>query len=395
MSINSYLFIGDKDGFKPLIKQLKTKIKNSRYQIIGLNELGFNYKGFFDIITRLDNSKEVEQVYRKFNCDITYLTTRPERDYIKYTNNTRTRIYELVESDKYKFEYIYGKTIYSRCGRIEYTNIDEAMKCLVNNELNPSTGKAYAQDLPDWQFNYYNSWLCKIRFRILDRLTNSLNYYGLKIVGRCMLANEFDFLGQGGSNTAILCKTTKEVLRISEVHREFKSDCLQILTETNTGYTPVKQVINEEGIKFIILPLLKPIINVNEELMNNCLNKFIRFMRKHKDFLFTDFWHENFMQSLNENEYYVSDLDMETLNNEPIDNLDEYNKMLKGEKTVKVGYDQLFYKSFCKKFKIEESGFVFSLIAAGLYKLAGFNDFVLYNKDMETKLLQIVKNEKI
>ena len=395
MAVNSYLFIGEENAFKPLIRQIKSRIKNSRYQIIPVTDLGFNFKGFFDIVTSLTNAKAVEQVYRRFNCDVTYLTTKPESDYMSHTNNLRTRIYELIKADKFKYQVIYGKTLYSKCGRIEYTSVDEAMKCLVNNELNPSTGKSYVQDLPNWQFNYYNSWLCKIRFRILDRITNSLNYYGLNIAKKGMLADEFKFLGQGGSNTAILCKETNEVLRISEVHREFKAENLNMLCDKDTGYTPVKRVVNEEGIKFVILPLLKPIVDVNEKLMNECLNKFIKFMSKHNDLMFTDFWRENFMQTLDEKEYYVSDLDMETINTEEVDNLEYYNEMLKGDKPLKVSYNQLFYKMFCKKFNIKENGFTFSMIAVGLYKLSGFNDFIMYDEEVEKELLQIVTSEKL
>ena len=261
--------------------------------------------------------------------------------------------------------------------------------------LNPETGKSYVQDLPDWQFKYYNSWLCKIRFRILDRLINSLNYYGLLIAKKCMKASEFEFLGQGGSNTAILCKTINEVLRISEVHREFKYECLKELYANDTGYTPIKGIVNEEGIKFVILPLLKHITDVDCDLMDKCLNKFIKFMSRHKDFMFTDFWNENFMQSLDETEYYVSDLDMESTSTEDIDDINEYNDMLKGEKTLKISYNQWFYKAFCKKFGIKESGFIFSLIAAGLFKLAGYTDFTIYNEEMERRLLDIIKSEKL
>lgn len=393
--LNFLLISKDPHAFDPFIKSVRSSMSNCQFKHLTPDNLGFTFPGRFEIVAPYSLSSDIERVYEKSLTDRTYFTTQLSDTYIN--NGARITIYELCESKQFNHYMVYGKSVYSIVHHIDYTNIDECMTSIVKTEFDETTGLTFSQHLDPWNINYYNSWLCKVRFRVIRRLYLSLNHYCHEIVKQVIPGTEFKFLGQGGSNSAILDTRNNQVLRISEVHREYNPTALKALQQggKDTGFSPVLHVIDERGIKYIVLPLLKPITHTDKAKMLTCLNKFVSFMSKHKDFLYTDFWHENFLQSIDESTYYVSDLDMETIITEPIDNLDSYNDILNNEKLLKLSYNQPFYQAFCLKHKIQQNGFIFSLIAAALYHLADYNDAIVYTSTVEKKLLSIVQNQHL
>ena len=387
----TFLIIGNECDFEELINELK------KYPMISIHisskvDERFEIKERFKLIGYYEDLEAILSKYgNDFNCSMTILVRKQNQKQTYVDNDDRfTTFVEMIENNNDSISTIYGKSVYSYVYSINYSSLSSFFNILITSVFSIPCPQFNSQ-LPRWTIDYFSSWFGKIYTQIYPRLNSSCNHY-CKSNNLILNDKDFKFLGQGGSNTVLLCQTTHDVLRISEAHREFKPNEIKMLKGVDSGFEPIKEIVDEQSIKYIITQQLKPIkwSRLNDELMDDCLNRFIRFMKRH-DLLFTDFWHENFLQSLDETKYYISDIDMEDLNYLP--DVDWYNDLLMNKGYLKASYNQEFYSSFCAKHNIKPTKFIFCLISVACFKISNYRDGCEFNSSVENKILEIVKSQ--
>lgn len=394
------------DSLIPIIKQ-----KHFLCSLVPHDKLFYEpdmLDGMFIVVCSAEYVKEVYEFYGLPWCSIYAIVKQPDNfNQAHYSFDKKHLTYiELQETDDNSTIDIYGKTRSCLVVRFNYTksNENKIYERIYKNFFELSHGISLVCDRPEW----YNKTLIKKFIAIATgspqyRIIWSLNDYCVKN-NTIITSDDVKFIGAGAFNVAVHIKSLNEVLRINlEKSCGWKKENYELLIKTkDSGFAPInKAVVNivyGHEIRYLQMPLLKSLPKIpDKNKMIKCIDRVINFVKNNPKYIFLDCQLLNFASSLDETEYYVSDVDLEVTcgrlpSDEDIKSLKKsYAENLKRKGAEPTSGNTELASVFCDKFGFEINNYSLTVVILKLFQISGFRLSLFYGEDEEKQLLKLVK----
>lgn len=399
----------DKVMYKALTKIIEKDNDKNEYAYVNINNLcvPFTSFNFIDIIAPVKYIYKLSDYYRQYPCDIALIALSLDNEYKKEYDDEHIHIFACTPikgNAPSNIHKVFGKGEYINTYAIEYKEYADIWKLIFKSHLIYKFNITYDIIAPEFVKAWYTQHLYQMRFRAVPHLNAIPNHYA-KSRNKIMTENDFTYLGCGGFNIVIMDNTTNNVLRINRHRSEWNPEALSIIAKYNKSkcLTKIFDIIETGHIRYCIIERLKPIDNADKNKFDILMPRIKQFFKDNRDntevmFKFTDCWLENFMQTMDESEYILSDIDItehmsdpwydEELKNEITKHYDE--AIANGE-NIKFNYNDDLYAYICHKHDIPVSPYMFTIIAFTLFELSGYINMGRITPEFESKLVESVK----
>ena len=283
-------------------------------------------------------------------------------------------------------------------GRVyQVSKSSDTMEIVYKKEL-LETKSTFNTILSSWEDSLYQKSLIAAIYHQSFHVLLALQDYAINHLHHTFPSTDVKLLDRGTFNIVVQNTKENEILRICDDPKIWNKASYELLQNNkNTGFAPIIKCVEERVLKtytvrYNIIPLLKPIDEnaIDDTKMSKCVHNVIDFLSKHQEYNFTDTHMGNFMQSIDEKQYYISDIDIDMSSNSkiPEPNIVMYEEQRKLGKPIKISYNMSLYVSICAKFHVECNNFTCSLIALTLFELAKWNHRIIITDEVEKKLFE-------
>lgn len=404
-----YLITDDSTNYDSLITIIKRK--HFLYSLVPHDKLFYEpdmLDELFIVVCPVEYVKEVYEFYVLPWFSMYAIVKQPDnfnRTYYSFDRKRLTYI-ELQESDNDSTVDIYGKTQNCLVIRFNYTksNENKIYERIYKNFFELSHGISLVCDRPEWYTKLHIQKFINIATGPCQYIiTWSLNDYCIKNK-TIITSDDVKYIGAGSFNVVVHIKSLNEVLRINlDESCGWKKESYELLIETkDSGFAPINKVVVNKvhgyEIRYLQMSLLKPLPEIpDKNKMIKCIDRVINFVKNNPKYIFIDCQLLNFASSLDETEYYVSDVDLEVdigglPSDEDIKKFKEsYAENLKRKRAEPIGGNMKLASAFCNKFKFEINNYSMTVVILKLFQISGFRLSLFYGEDEEKQLLKLVK----